>query len=123
MTTYRINWTDRTGYYTEIDADSPEEALEYFNDGLDGDGIEPDGFAESEPGSIEIAPLDSNGEPMDPIPQPRTFAALLSLLCLHCPEGTMGEDLDGQLVFYTGLKETTDRNVEAFKPEDEDENP
>jgi hypothetical protein len=48
-----------------------------------------------------------------------TFATLLSLLSLHCPEGEMGEDLDGQLVFYTGLRETAGGNVERMPEEEE----
>lgn len=35
-----------------------------------------------------------------------TYNELLNALLAFCPDGEMGEDNDGQLVFYTGLTET-----------------
>ena len=47
---YRINWTESVGYYTHIEADSKEAALELFHEGPDNftpQGVmNPDGFAE-----------------------------------------------------------------------------
>lgn len=48
---YRINWTESVGYYTYVEADSPEKAIEIFHDcGMEGSTpqgfIEPDGFCE-----------------------------------------------------------------------------
>jgi len=50
---FRINWTENVGYYTEIEADSKEEALRAFENG-EHDSCEPDGFCETETDSIEV---------------------------------------------------------------------
>lgn len=44
---------------------------------------------------------------------------LLRAFLAFAPEGQMGEDQDGQLVFYTGLRETGDGNVQPFEDEEE----
>lgn len=49
---YRINWTERVGYYTYIDADSHEEAMEKWRE-HEFDSCEPDSFCEHEEGSEE----------------------------------------------------------------------
>jgi hypothetical protein len=36
-----------------------------------------------------------------------------------CPQGEMGEDLNGQIVFYTGLREISEGKVEPFPDEEE----
>lgn len=53
-----------------------------------------------------------------------TFDELLAKLLEVCPRGSMGEDLDGQLVFYTDLREVGSEGdepskVEPFEPEPE----
>ena len=60
---YRINWTELVGYYTEIEANSADEAHNAFMNG-EHDSCEPDGFCETETDSIEVTPLDSEGKPM-----------------------------------------------------------
>ena len=50
---YRINWTERVGYYTYIEAPTPEKALEIFHkEGIEASTppgmIEPDGFCETQ---------------------------------------------------------------------------
>jgi hypothetical protein len=55
-----------------------------------------------------------------------TFDELLAKLLEVCPRGSMGEDNDGQLVFYTDLRSGEGETVEAFEPKDADadsENP
>lgn len=47
-----------------------------------------------------------------------TFDELLRALLAVCPQGSMGEDNDGQLVFYTDLRSGEGETVEAFEPED-----
>lgn len=46
-----------------------------------------------------------------------TFDELLRALLAVCPHGSMGEDNDGQLVFYTDLRETKAGTVEPFDPD------
>lgn len=48
-----------------------------------------------------------------------TFDELLAKLLEVCPHGEMGEDLDGQLVFYTALRCKGDEAVEPFELKDE----
>ena len=55
-----------------------------------------------------------------------TFDELTRALLAVCPGGSMGEDNDGQLVFYTDRKIGDGQIVEAFEPtpcEPEPENP
>jgi hypothetical protein len=42
------------------------------------------------------------------------FDILLRALLKICPTGEMGEDNDGQLVFYTGLRETKEGRTEPI---------
>ncbi len=49
---FKVSWIDLVGFYTHIEADSKEEAVKKFHDG-EIDGIEPDGFCETETDSVE----------------------------------------------------------------------
>lgn len=56
--------------------------------------------------------------------QPNTRPAmttddLLRAFLAHCPQGEMGEDQDGQLVFYTNMSETADGQLQAFDPDEQ----
>ena len=61
---FKINWTERVGYYTYINANSPEEAKKlFYEDGLEAASpagfCEPDGFSEMED-NIEVEIEDEN---------------------------------------------------------------
>jgi hypothetical protein len=51
---YRINWTENVGYYAYVEADTPEEALEAFEDCTGDFHPQPDDFCEVERDSIEV---------------------------------------------------------------------
>jgi len=51
---YKINWTEMVGYYAIVEASSPEEAQELFEDDSSGCVPEPDGSCEIEQDSIEV---------------------------------------------------------------------
>ena len=53
MKTYKIEWVDKSSYYTYIEADTPEEALEKFESG-ELTSIEPGDYVEFVEGSIDI---------------------------------------------------------------------
>lgn len=53
--------------------------------------------------------------------QPKTFDELMRALLAACPEGSMGEDNQGQLIFYTDWKEDKDGNLFPFDPDAEPE--
>ena len=49
------------------------------------------------------------------------FDKLMRDLLAVCPNGSMGEDNYGQLVWYTDLQEGKDGTVEPFVEEDEED--
>lgn len=55
---YKVRWVESSAYYVEIEATSPEEAIERFQDGDYNDTPEPDDEIETvtDPDSIEAIP-------------------------------------------------------------------
>lgn len=52
---YRVRWTERVGYYADIEANSPEEAQRSVEEGDYSDSTpEPCGFCEVEPDSYQV---------------------------------------------------------------------
>jgi hypothetical protein len=50
----------------------------------------------------------------------KTFDELYRAILGVLPEATTGEDLDGQLIVYTGLEILEDDSVHYYSPEDGD---
>lgn len=102
---YRINWTDRVGFYAEVEAVGPEEAVEIFKANLSLFTPEPCGWAETEIGSLEVY-----GEPeCGPVlTEDDTADTLMRRMLSLWPSAELGEDQDGQLVIYTGMRHSED---------------
>lgn len=53
------------------------------------------------------------------VAMPATFNDLMRIFLAFCPQGEMGEDQNGQLVFYTNMSQTADGQLQAFENEEE----
>lgn len=48
-----------------------------------------------------------------------SFQELMEAFMAICPQGEMEEDLNGQVLFYTGLRKTAEGKMETFPDEEE----
>jgi len=54
---------------------------------------------------------------MENIKTPKTYAELVRLISAILPDASFDEDLEGQLIIYTNLRETQDGNLAQFEAE------
>jgi hypothetical protein len=106
---YKITWTENVGYEAIVEgADSPEQALEWFQDDAGEWNPQSTDYCEIEQDSIEVEPYFDSKEQ-------------LSELCFKLrtvlPHLEATRDEGGQIVIYTGLKLTDQGNLIEHEPE------
>lgn len=78
----------------------------------DGDGVASHPLEKQYPCSVvDLTPIDLDERPVG------SYVGLMDRFMRFCPEGQMGVDNDGQLVFYTGKQETPNGAVEPHEAE------
>ena len=107
---YKINWTELVGYYAIVEgASSPEQAIEWFEEGADRYSPEPDGYCEVEQDSIEAEHYFEPDEQLE---------ELKFHLRGRLPNLEVTTDEGGQIVIYTGLKQTDQGTLIEHEPDE-----